>query len=301
MYDSVGICLSTHVDVRDYLPHFEEKINHKTGEISFVGYVGNFRVKKTVEFVSLYGSLSKYYFGDNFSTLSVNETKEAIEKLSNNLNLDLKGARIYRLDFGTNLILDHPVPQYLSRFGLLKYHKKSMYNDYQTVEYRNSLHEISCYDKSQEHKNKKIPIPDALQGMHIAKIEERNKKRLAKRFQLPIITAATLCNKNFFNLLIDNLVNGYFSINKHRVIKPVGSIKLNNVPSVRNYLAVVGLKYANINILDILKTKEINKTPKSRIRAFIRELITDKDITKEDSLIIEFNQKIVEAVNKYRC
>lgn len=56
--------------------------------------------------VTIKGSLAKYYLGNNFQTLSQKTTSEAIEKLSDDLNLDINLCKVSRIDLSTNFITD---------------------------------------------------------------------------------------------------------------------------------------------------------------------------------------------------
>jgi hypothetical protein len=48
--------------------------------------------------------LAKFYLPDNTYTLNCNQVREAIEKLSDTLNIDFSEAKITRLDVSANLL-----------------------------------------------------------------------------------------------------------------------------------------------------------------------------------------------------
>ena len=84
-------------------------VNHSeyaNGSTCTSGSLDNLRVNINEMSVTIKGSLAKYYLGNNFQTLSQKTTSEAIEKLSDDLNLDINLCKVSRIDLSTNFITD---------------------------------------------------------------------------------------------------------------------------------------------------------------------------------------------------
>ncbi len=96
--------------------------------------------------------MCKYYFVTNLLTLRIEDTKRTIEKLSDSLHLPFHLANVTRIDFGTNLIMEHELEIYFPYLGQLRYYKKLEHDN--GLYLRNSKRELVFYDKTKEQKRK---------------------------------------------------------------------------------------------------------------------------------------------------
>jgi hypothetical protein len=122
MYDTIRIyCHNRYPDFNGY--NFYDILEEKFGErtdlkdehdnLKIYKRVDGLNYKISSNYLSIEGSLCKFYHGDNFRTLEFGEVKKAIEKIEDFLEIPLTHGIIERLDFATNLNLDRPVVQYM--------------------------------------------------------------------------------------------------------------------------------------------------------------------------------------------
>ena len=119
MYDKVRMFLPRCRDMPDisqYLESVGEKTSSK-GEISTYGFIGGLKVTQFIGGYVVGGSLSRFFYPSNIWPLSHYSTKDAIEKLSDCLHLDMSEANVTSLEFGTQFPMIKPVRTYLDKLG----------------------------------------------------------------------------------------------------------------------------------------------------------------------------------------
>lgn len=62
------------------------------------GYTGGLRVSVTDKRIRIEGSLSKYYYGNNIRSLTLEHTKEALKRLRRELNVPMDKADVVEVD-----------------------------------------------------------------------------------------------------------------------------------------------------------------------------------------------------------
>ncbi|MEE4196571.1 MAG: phage/plasmid replication protein [Bacteroidales bacterium] len=264
---------------------------------SLIGKLNNFRVTINETGISLKGSLAKYYYGNNFETLTRDDTKKAIEKLSADLYLPMQLSKITRLDFGANLILNYPVSSYISFLGDKRYFKRvqatktSLY--YNTIKKR-----INIYDKIKEAKSKKSYIPDYFKRKNVLRYELRFEKRVSEQFNRPELIASTLYDEDFFKSLINILKQEYDSIQK------INKLDVKNVKEIKtpndgiNALCGALLNKAGLdtitNFITDIKAKNVYKYPKyySIVNSKLKDLANNTQISMQNEFISELDIKI---------
>ena len=116
MYDNIDLILSKETcqsvdfikSTPQHLTSFSNQIYSSRFGHSITGYLGSLKVSISENRVKIYdSSLCKYFLGDNFKTLSKGDTKKAIEKISDCLQLPFHLAKVTRIDFAQNLIMQH--------------------------------------------------------------------------------------------------------------------------------------------------------------------------------------------------
>ena len=119
MYDKVRMFLPRCRDMPDisqYLESVGEKTSSK-GEISTYGFLDGLKVTQFIGGYVVGGSLSRFFYPSNIWPLSHYSTKDAIEKLSDCLHLDMSEANVTSLEFGTQFPMIKPVRTYLDKLG----------------------------------------------------------------------------------------------------------------------------------------------------------------------------------------
>lgn len=265
------------------------------------GYLGTLKVSISEKRVKIFdSSLCKYYLGDNFKTLTKGDTKLAIEQISDKLHLPLYLANITRIDFATNLIMQHEPKLYYQYLGQAQYYKRLEQNN--GLYYTNHLRQIVFYNKVHEQKVKGKNIPELYKNRNVLRPELRFKGRLRQQFKKPEITASLLYNEVFYLDLIKRWEREYLAIEKIQSklinMKPTGSTK-----QLIDHLALFQvIELGQSKILSIIKEWQsmglITKKQASDHRTKIKELSKVKSKGQSNELIKELNQKVKEAA---RC
>ncbi|MCF0208143.1 MAG: hypothetical protein HUK07_01725, partial [Bacteroidaceae bacterium] len=120
MYDKIKLCLSN-ADAQEIIPpkleNAKEQVNIKTGEIITFGGLQGLKVCVFSWGITIEGSLAKFLLPNNIYTLNRTSTQEAIEKLCDLLGLNIGGANVAALEYGTNFVMSKPVGVYLDKLG----------------------------------------------------------------------------------------------------------------------------------------------------------------------------------------
>lgn len=306
MYDTIGLFLEDNVFKEGLLENPKEIYNQETGEIISTGKLRNLRVKINGDKVSVIGSLPKFYLGNNLQSLTRNETKNAIEKVSDLLQLPLEESKIFRLDIGASFQVNETLQNYYSCLGNLARFKKSEISNSQTLLYRTTTKALSFYDKTEEMKRSKQEIPDIYNGKNILRYELQLKKRIATSLKLPEVRAKQLYEENFFRKGIDFWKDIYFSIQRINEINfHKEALIMINAKTLKNQLALIGLKA--IGEKELLKIIESNKDQikhrqqVSRMKELVKSLSQEPELTKQNESIKELDTKILETAEYYYC
>lgn len=234
------------------------------------------------------GSLAKFYFGHNLSTLDPYTCKRAIEMLSDNLQVNISEATLTRIDFGANLCLEFPVANYIS--SLISYRNYPVYNHYtsKTFTSLSNSKTLCFYDKIKElKKDKKLfsQIPTEYQKQNILRYEMRLQKKLAYSLGMKIVTLNNLTMGNFHKHLAKLWFHSYKKVDKLSFSEdPIHLIHTRN--GFLRYLSYHGLqKLSYEKVLSIIHNLVFTvKNPgvkRSKMKSLIRELVGQ---AKKDSL-----------------
>jgi len=305
MYDNLDLtvnkelCLGTDFiqTVPQYLTNVSSQGVSQYGEY-ITGYLDNLRVSITDNRVKVYdSSLCKYYLGDNFKTLSKGDTKRAIEKISDSLQLPFHLANVTRIDFAQNLILQYSEKIYYPYLGEAQYYNRLEQNN--GLYYNNQKRQLVFYGKEYEQKVKQQPIPELYKNRNVLRFEIRFKKQLRQQFNKPKITAGLLYDEFFYESLIKRWKNEYLGIQKINSklinMKPTGSKK----EFIENLALYALLELGQPHILNKVKewqeSRDINKKQAYDLRTSIKQLSRIPIDEKGNELISELNRKVKEA------
>lgn len=272
-------------------------INENTGEMLQSGYINNLYVRNTGRGILITGSLAKYIFSNNLENPSLQDIETCLKQLSIELNFSLKYALVYRLDIGYNFILESPISYYMACLGDISRFKKTVYNNYETIQYSNSQRTILFYDKLSEAKKRKVDIPDRFKSLygHILRYELQMKRRLSKQFGfIDGITADCLYNRDFLSVALDKWKSNYFSIRK--IYSPVVAINptKGNLHLLKS-LASIGL--ANVGydkIMNLLASEKDNLRRQEiyRLKKSVRELLSINSDSPDKDYLSELDKKV---------
>ena len=83
------------------------------------GYTGGLRVSVTDKRIRIEGSLSKYYYGNNIRSLTLEHTKEALKRLRRELNVPMDKADVVEVDIAENFEVENSPELYISKMQSL--------------------------------------------------------------------------------------------------------------------------------------------------------------------------------------
>ena len=305
MIDTVGLRFETEEGERAIggLSGQTETINRQTGEAVLWGRLGNLRARATAQGFSLSGSLARYHLGSNTQTLTRRAIQEAIEELSDRLSLPMEQARVYRLDLAANLIMKKAVVIYLPQLVSAPRLKRSEIADRQTLNFTNRQKTLCLYDKVQELRAKREPLPDIFTGRNVLRYENRLLRRLAAQFKRGEVRASDLSNEVFYIQALDKWKGDYFLIQK---IRREQILNMESVKALEKALAFYGLQVigGQETALDLIRAEReqgrIDKMQYHRLREKIKELSVAHCRAEESDDISELDDKVRQAVANYR-
>lgn len=304
MYDKVKLWLpksSTTPDISQFLDNAKEQTNLTTGEVCTFGGLNGLKVTANMGYISIIGSLSKLLYPNNIYPLDRHTTRQAIEKLSDTLHLDMSHAKVTGLEFGRAFVMNHQVENYLSKLGdmpkLLRYHF-----DVGTLYYKSRGRQqpkvYAFYDKKTDAAAKGMALPIGFEDANLLKYEMRLNGRLPHQIGVPEVTASTLSEMDFYRLLVKRYQDGYFAITKLKQVKTNVMSKIRTVSDARDVFFVrlinQGGETQIADFLEELKLEKVFNDRKSytRLKDRLLEVAAKASVTTSDELTKELDDAI---------
>lgn len=182
-----------------------------------------------------------------------------MEKLSDNLHLNISDAKITGLEFGTQFVMKHKPEDYLRKLGdmprLQRYHFE-VGTLYYKPRGKQQLKVFAFYDKKADAAVKGMTLPDGFSDANLLKYEMRYNQRLPQQLGVPEVTASTLSEKEFYRQMVKRYQDCYFSISKQNQVKT----------NVMNEIKTVS------DAFNVLVARLINQSDKTQITEFLEEL-----------------------------
>ena len=285
------------------LSDVQEHSRIDTGEIWHTGKQENIRVKVQDSGLSANGSIAKYFLGNNAETLTRETTRQAIEKLSDDLHLPMKEALIYRLDVGQNFIVQEPIITYLTQLGEAKYFERGTIKKNKGLLYTNGHNAISFYDKISDLKRHKEPIPCMYQGRNVLRYERRWRGRIAKQFKQPSITGSLLYDETFYYMCLEKWKQDFISIHKRQL--PTNEVNMNGTKEFMLSLALLSVQHIGEDyLIETIKAQQkcgaINKKTARDLRIKLKEITrVRKNDSKNSNIMQELETKVSQTVHYY--
>lgn len=174
-------------NVIDAMYSKEERYKYETGGngIKFTYWRGTFVSQDYNQEINVYcddqkftmsGSIPKFINGNNFQGITSHQIINAFDSLSNVISTDVYQGTVTRLDYASNLFLDHDPKLYIPFFGDSHKFKRIEYGT--SVGYKGSKGQSrykTLEDKTAWAKDTKNNIPEAFQGQNIMRYENRLK------------------------------------------------------------------------------------------------------------------------------
>ena len=309
MYDNLDLTIykddCPNTDFIKSVPQYLSNVyNHGVNQFGeyVTGYLDSLKVSISDNRVKIYdSSICKYYLGDNFKTLSKGDTKRAIEKISDSLQLPFHLANVTRIDFAQNLIMQHNEKVYYPYLGEAQYYNRLEQNN--GLYYNNQKRQLLFYGKEYEQKIKRQPIPELYKNRNVLRFEMRLKKQLRNQLKQPKITAGLLSDEVFYSNLVKKWKDEYLAIQKINSklinMKPTGSKKefIENLALLT--VLEMGQPQILIKVREWQESGQISKKQAYDIRASIKLLSKIPVNEKSNDLINEMDRKIKEAARYY--
>lgn len=304
MYDKVRMMMSRtrgDGDITRYLDNAKEQTDLKTGEVCAFGGFHGMRVDVYAGYVYIMGSLAKLMHGSNVYTLDRHTTGQAIEMLGDGLHVDLGNASVTELEFGQNFIVSRHVGEYLQRLGDMprmtrgEFGKSSLY--YMGKGKKKPL-VLTFYDKKADALAKGMALPAGYDGVNLLRYEMRLKGRLPYRLGVPAVTASTLSERPFYDMMVRRYVDMYFSIKKVNklIIEDMTKIKTAGDAFTMLVASLVrdgGKAYVD-TFVERLKAEKVfdNRMEYTRLRKKIREVTEMSGGIAKEELVKELDDAV---------
>ena len=120
-------CGISKVNVIDAMYSKKEQITYETGgtDVKFTSWNGDFISQKenlihgflNDENLTIYGSVPKFIHGNNFQGVTKDQVFDAFDNLGEVIGADLYQGKVTRVDYASNIFMDHPPKLYYKFFG----------------------------------------------------------------------------------------------------------------------------------------------------------------------------------------
>lgn len=308
MYDKVKLWIDRAIvgdqypAIANYLDGAKQETDLQTGEVKTFGNLEGLKVSILMGGLSIVGSLAKYFYGgSNVYPLDRHATAQAVEKMGAALHISIDQATVTGIEFGTNFLMKHPVPEYLAKLGdmprLRRYHF-----DPSTLYYKGTGKQqpkiFAFYDKIADAAAKGMQYPDDMQGANLLKYEMRFNGRIPYQLGVPEVTASTLSELPFYRMMVKRYQDSYFSISKQNQVKTNVMSEIKTPTDAFNvFVARLISQTGKTQIegfLNELKEAAVFEDRKnySRLKKKIQEVATKANITISDELMRELNDEI---------
>lgn len=294
MYDTLHIRCKG--DISDIIPLLMGVTEIKKGESRcIVGNLKNLRVNQSEYGISIKGSLSKWFLGNNIETLTRDNTKQAVESLSDTLHLSLKNAQLSRIDFAQNFSMDYKPELYYPYLGVSG---RFIRNVWSTTLYYSKTNIVKLfYDKILQCKNCGIKIDESLNLKNLLRFEVRFDKQLPKIFNREFVNVEMLYEESFYKMVFDKWFDEYLNITKipklsfqkDVLLKPNDFVKQLTLKGIMD----IGGQYEVFELIEEAKKRGQFERPEyaSRTKIMVADFYKREYLIEPSELINELDNK----------
>lgn len=310
MFDTIHSWLNASGGGGKFVPSLMDMLSNvkettKESDISYLtGDLGNLRVVYSNLGLSVKGSFSKWFLGDNIQTLTRGDMQRAVEKLSDVLHLPMEKAKVGRIDLAKNLLMDFDPSIYYPYLGEALHYQRLVQP--KSIYYSNTLRTKLFYDKIAECKSKGLAVPQILSNDNILRYELRFNQRLSNQFNCAEILLETLHDEGFYMAILDRWQAEYATIKKINNVQKLDYSMIKGKKQLQQQ-AILFYIEGRGGLLKVLEeTEEAQKKGElTRKQAFdlkseYREASRSVLFTSKSDLISELDKKINSAIRHYR-
>ena len=310
MYDKVkffvdrSIIGSQYTNITNHLEKAKVETDQTTGETRTKGTMNGLSIGVLGGGVFVEGSLPKYHYGSNIYPLDREGTKECIEMIGDTLGINMSGADVVGIEFGTTFMMQYKVSAYLAKLGEMSRLQRYNFNA-DTLYYKGSgkvqPRVYTFYDKLADCKAKHLPYPIDFEDKNLLRYEMRFKGRLAYQLGVPEVKASTLYNRQFYRELVRRYQDSYFSISKINEINPKAMKEIKNVSDAFNIFVARLLSQTEQpqrqidTFINEIKAAGVFEDKKyyTRLKDKLNEIVTKDNITISNELIKELDDAVM--------
>lgn len=246
--------------------------------------------------VEISGSISRYAGKSRIqSTSTIEGLREAFEHLSTTLGVDVSTAIVYSFSIGQNIFLDNPVSEYISLLDSHPSYQRETIGSGQnnSCTYTNLMRVLRFYDLLMKYRAKHIEISELWKDSNILRFEIEY-LRPAQEFSKQEFMASTLLEELFWKDISLFFQQEYESIPKVKKLSLPDSYELQGLKDVEQYCSSYALSNKDVlgALLEKLKSPDIAKSQRSRMKAYIKEAQEHRALLVESELITELDFKI---------
>ena len=309
MYDKVkffvdrSIIGSQYTNITNHLEKAKVETDQTTGETRTKGTMNGLSIGVLGGGVFVEGSLPKYHYGSNIYPLDREGTKECIEMIGDTLGINMSGADVVGIEFGTTFMMQYKVSAYLAKLGQMPRLQRYNFNA-DTLYYKGSgkvqPRVYTFYDKLADCKAKHLPYPIDFEDKNLLRYEMRLKGRLAYQLGVPEVKASTLYDRQFYRELVRRYQDSYFSISKINELNPNAMKEIKNVSDAFNIFVARLLSQTEQpqrqidTFINEIKAAGVFEDKKyyTRLKDKLNDIVTKDNITISNELIKELDDAI---------
>ena len=309
MYDKVkffvdrSIIGSQYTNITNHLEKAKVETDQTTGETRTKGTMNGLSIGVLGGGVFVEGSLPKYHYGSNIYPLDREGTKECIEMIGDTLGINMSGADVVGIEFGTTFMMQYKVSAYLAKLGEMSRLQRYNFNA-DTLYYKGSgkvqPRVYTFYDKLADCKAKHLPYPIDFEDKNLLRYEMRLKGRLAYQLGVSEVKASTLYDRQFYRELVRRYQDSYFSISKINELNPNAMKEIKNVSDAFNIFVARLLSQTEQpqrqidTFINEIKAAGVFEDKKyyTRLKDKLNDIVTKDNITISNELIKELDDAI---------
>jgi hypothetical protein len=258
--------------------------------------------KATVVFI---GSLPKFWKGNNVESLSLVETKRAIERLSKIFGINFDKALVRRIEFSATMVMDHPYFNYVqilggrSEYTRWPYRDTWYYDNY--VNPKDTTRQIAFYNKEPQAKNEGMEIPEPYKGRYLFRYELRLEKDVHGQIGIGV-NGSDLYNRRFFQQMVQMWHDDFKQvvlINR----QPLSTKRITGPKDPLNEIGAWllrehenGQALVDAYLAQIKAEKRLDKYGLSKARRYINDCMRNLSEPKSD-LVFEIETKVSEIAS----
>jgi hypothetical protein len=284
-----------------HLENARETVDRATGEAWTVGDADNLKVTVSMAGISVKGSLARFYLPDNTYTLNRHLVKDAIEKLSDTLHVDLTQANVTRMDVSTSFIMKHGASDYYGVLGLCRHFNRVQATG-NTLYYHNRGKErkrtMVFYDKAREVTARNGVVPEVYRGANLLRYESRWNTRLPQQLKEPEIRGRTLFDRRFYSRIIGLWADGYFSIEKKKKTNHKAMEEIKTVSDATDYICALALQRLPADevqyIMSEMKQRNVfsDRNYYTRLHKKLKDIAGKAASAEQDDLVKELDGEV---------